>query len=377
MKDARMLTILVLGLIFWLVPQVEATPVGTVWTYQGRLMDANSAADGEYDFTFKLFDDPNVVDSNQVGNDVNVPDVDVTDGYFTVELDFGGDVFDGDARWLEVGVRPGDSNGVYTALSPRTELTPVPYALQTRGIFVDQNRNVGIGTDSPSGPFEVGRTEPAVEALDQQQTTTGYAAGGTSQWQSFTPGISGYLTKVELNISSPLGGQSSPGTLRIYEGEGTGGALLATESITLTSGAAWKTYTFSSPALLESAVRYTLRITVPQVNISFIRFAGGDPYPGGRYSMGPEYDLVFKTHMMTTPLYESTLIVDNLGRVGIGTNSPQRKLHISDVMRIEPRSDFPSDPSDGDVCVVGESGDRHIYCYLNGDWIQLDMMPPP
>jgi hypothetical protein len=60
------------------------------------------------------------------------------------------------------------------------------------------------------------------------------------------------------------------------------------------------------------------------------------------------------------------------GNLGIGTTSPARKLHINDVMRLEPVSDFPSSPSDGDLCVRGTSGDYHIYCYLNGRWRQLD-----
>ena len=45
----------------------------------------------------------------KLGADVNKPEVDVIDGYFTVELDFGS-VFDGNNRWLEIGVRPGDQN---------------------------------------------------------------------------------------------------------------------------------------------------------------------------------------------------------------------------------------------------------------------------
>ncbi len=60
------------------------------------------------------------------------------------------------------------------------------------------------------------------------------------------------------------------------------------------------------------------------------------------------------------------------GNVGVGTSSPARKLHISDVLRLEPRADFPASPSDGDICVMGDSGSRHIYCYLNGSWMQLD-----
>ena len=82
-----------------------AEPVGTAFTYQGRLIDANHAADGLYDFQFKLFDAK--ATAIKLGTDVNKPEVDVIDGYFTVELDFGS-VFDGNDRWLDIGVRPGD-----------------------------------------------------------------------------------------------------------------------------------------------------------------------------------------------------------------------------------------------------------------------------
>ncbi|MHC4500335.1 MAG: autotransporter outer membrane beta-barrel domain-containing protein, partial [Planctomycetota bacterium] len=136
----------------------EAEPMGMAFTYQGGLTDANQVADGLYDFQFKLFDDPcDPCDANQVGPDVNRPDVDVVDGYFTVELDFGSDVFDGNAVWLEIGVRPGEMNDpcAYTVLSPRQEVTAVPYALQTRGIFVDNAGSVGVGTTNPGERLDV------------------------------------------------------------------------------------------------------------------------------------------------------------------------------------------------------------------------------
>ncbi len=87
-----------------------AVPMGTAFTYQGRLSDANSPAEGEYDFEFKLYDQQG--GSNQFGNTVIKDEVDVIDGYFMVLLDFVNDanVFDGDARWLEIAVRPGDSS---------------------------------------------------------------------------------------------------------------------------------------------------------------------------------------------------------------------------------------------------------------------------
>ena len=167
MRNTRLLAILVLalGLMVWAAAPGQAGAVGDAFTYQGRLIDANSAADGLYDLQFKLYDDADVVLGNQVGNDVNKPDVDVIDGYFTVALDFGSGVFDGDARWLEIGVRPGGMSdpNAYTTLSPRQEVTPTPYALYAKTAGVDNDwmvsgndmyslpsGNVGIGTSGPS-----------------------------------------------------------------------------------------------------------------------------------------------------------------------------------------------------------------------------------
>jgi hypothetical protein len=155
MKSVKMLAILTLivGLMVSLAKISEAVPMGTAFTYQGRLMDVNGPGDDLYDFEFKLFDDP--CTGTQKGNTVDVNDLDVIDGYFTVELDFGSDVFNGDARWLDIGVRAGGSTGGFTTLNPRQEVTPVPYALQTRGIFVDSVGNVGLGTTNPARPLHI------------------------------------------------------------------------------------------------------------------------------------------------------------------------------------------------------------------------------
>ena len=100
---------------------------GTGFTYQGYLTDDGSEANGEYDFEFKLYDA--AADGSQVGGTVITDDVTVTDGLFTVNLDFGSGAFTGDARWLEIGVRDGGETGAYTPILPRTALAPAPYAL--------------------------------------------------------------------------------------------------------------------------------------------------------------------------------------------------------------------------------------------------------
>ena len=129
METRKILAILVLGLMVCQAKVSEAGPMGTAFTYQGHLYDANHAADGLYDFQFNLYDANS--GGSRIGSDVNVADVDVIDGYFTVQLDFNDpNAFNGDARWLEIGVRPGDQNdpNTYTPLVPRQEITPAPYA---------------------------------------------------------------------------------------------------------------------------------------------------------------------------------------------------------------------------------------------------------
>ena len=110
---------------------LQPVAIGTTFTYQGRLTDDNSPADGLYAFQFKLYDNANPVFAAQQGSTIDIKDLDVIDGYFTVALDFGSGIFDGDARWLQIGVHPGDSDdpGDFVTLSPLQELTPTPYAI--------------------------------------------------------------------------------------------------------------------------------------------------------------------------------------------------------------------------------------------------------
>jgi hypothetical protein len=103
-----------------------AQPVGTAFTYQGRLTDAGNPAGGAYDLELALFDAAS--GGAQVGATLTRDDVVVSNGLFTIPLDFGA-VFTGTKRWLEIRVRPGASSGAYTTLSGRQELTPSPNAV--------------------------------------------------------------------------------------------------------------------------------------------------------------------------------------------------------------------------------------------------------
>jgi len=102
-----------------------AIPLGSAFTYQGRLSDAGTAANGSYDFQFMLRDA--LSGGEQIGPLVTTNGVPVSEDLFTVTLDFGS-VFDGNARWLDIAVK---TNGAasFTPLAPRQPLAPAPYAL--------------------------------------------------------------------------------------------------------------------------------------------------------------------------------------------------------------------------------------------------------
>lgn len=132
MKNPRFLAVVVviLGLMVCWGTTDDETPMGTAFTYQGRLTDTGSPANGLYDLQFTLYDSAD--NGTQQGNIITKGDLDVSDGYFTVELDFAvpdPNIFNGNGRWLEVGVRPGDSDDGFTTLTPRQKVTPTPYAL--------------------------------------------------------------------------------------------------------------------------------------------------------------------------------------------------------------------------------------------------------
>ena len=252
MRNSRLFQICFAALVILIsqVSMTSAAPLRTAFTYSGMLMDESNPANGLYDFSFGLFDMD--VNGMQLGSDVNVPMVNVIDGLFKVDLDFGSGIFTGQATWLDIGIR-----------------------------------------------------QTATELLDQQQTDIWALYRNPDSRQSFTPAISGFLTKVEIYGKSPLAGSSSPGTLQIYDGNGIGGALLATEDVTWTGDdAVWQTFAFSSPPLLASGSMYTLRILVPvpfEEEEFFLGVGTGNPYPGGIMFgwTDPNQDLAFKAYIVS------------------------------------------------------------------------------
>ena len=128
LRNVRIAAAALLGLLL-AIPVMAVTPVGSAFTYQGMLRNGGVLAQGSYDFTFRLYDDPSA--GAQIGTDQVVLGATVDNGFFSVALDFGTSAFDGNARYLDIQVRTA-GGGAYTPLTPRQALRATPYA--TRAI---------------------------------------------------------------------------------------------------------------------------------------------------------------------------------------------------------------------------------------------------
>lgn len=103
--------------------------IGSGFNYQGELIDAGSAANTNYDFSFRLYDA--LTGGSQVGSNVIKGNRPVINGLFSIEdIDFGDAAYDGEALWLRVTVRETGIPGSETTLSPRQKIGAVPYAVQ-------------------------------------------------------------------------------------------------------------------------------------------------------------------------------------------------------------------------------------------------------
>jgi trimeric autotransporter adhesin len=115
---------------------------GTAFTYQGRLHDGATPACGSYDLTFTLYDAG--ADGDLIAGPLTNSSTAVSNGLFTVMLDFGAGVFTGGSNWLEIAVQTNGGSG-FTTLAPRQQVTPTPYA-----IFANTASNV-LGTVPSAG----------------------------------------------------------------------------------------------------------------------------------------------------------------------------------------------------------------------------------
>lgn len=186
--------------------------MSTAFTYQGSLEDAGLPANGTYDFQFELLDVQAIVRE----------DVLVSNGVFTVDLDFGAAINDGNYE-LVIGVRPGASTGAFVVLGPTTPIRPAPQAqvaaIAGEAVSVSPN-SIGAASimDGSIGASEIDSSEV------QRRIGTSCGAGEAIR----AVGIDGTVT------CAALGGGGANAVSSINTGSGlTGGPITTTGTISI------------------------------------------------------------------------------------------------------------------------------------------------
>ncbi|HZS47855.1 MAG TPA: tail fiber domain-containing protein [Blastocatellia bacterium] len=210
------------GVLFiMLMLTVSVSAQTTAFTYQGQLSNNGVPANGSFDLQFSLFD--LAQNGSQQGGTVTLTNISVVNGLFTVQLDFGSNVFtDNSAQFMQIGVRPGGSTGAFTELSPRVPFTPVPYAIRaTSAATADSatTATVAATANSATNATQLGgiQANQYVLTTDNRLNASNFVQNGTSQQASANFNISG---------SGTLGGTLSANVINAATQYNIGGAAV-------------------------------------------------------------------------------------------------------------------------------------------------------
>lgn len=135
-------------------------------------------------------------------------------------------------------------------------------------------------------------------SVDVLIPTGAVTSGGTSNWQSFTAGMSGKLSLVEFETSNPNStGPASTVYVEVYSGQGLSGTLLGTSATQTIAGfgKTWKTFDFglSNIEVLSGNV-YTARIVTNSSDQNWL-YGGNATYTSGISNVSSTWDHNIKT----------------------------------------------------------------------------------
>ncbi|HPR65485.1 MAG TPA: tail fiber domain-containing protein [Thermoanaerobaculia bacterium] len=205
------------------------------------------------------------------------------------------------------------------------------WTISEMNLYNTQLGSVGIGTTTPERKLHVSGDllveTYGSEILDQEQSLIPSQWSNNVAWQSFTAGMDGILSSIAVQLRSPFSDNSDcPTIVRIYSGEGASGALLSSQTITLSGGFSWRKISLAVPVSVTSGNQYTIWIDPEANERAWILCSGGDPYPGGRLNYAADWDATFRTYI-GGGLSPAFLVTDQ-NRAGIGTDNPTSNLHM-------------------------------------------------
>lgn len=248
-------------------------------TYQGLLRDAGEPANGLYDALVRLGDTED--GSGPVLSEQTFLAVEVSEGLFTLELDYPRDGQADRARWLEINIRPA-GGGAYTALSPRQRITPAPEAGNTRAARLKPDNSVVIG----SGPdFSMAVAYEVAAAPD------GSIQQGVVE-QTFVANETGVPTGVLGHFNqSPIGSVQVAATIK----DGAG-VVVASGTVIALSEVNSIDFSYLDPVVgeLQAGASYTLEISYLLISTGGVPpnattgYTTGDVYANGQILNQPD-----------------------------------------------------------------------------------------
>ena len=222
---------IVLSLLIVLAFGRETLAQTTSFTYQGKLSDNGNLANTSYDMQFKLFDNATVATGTQQGGTVTLSAVQVTDGIFTVQLDFGAAAFPGADRFIEIAVKQA-GGPTYTTLAPRQPVSSTPYSIRSLNSIAADGLSVACVNCITSSQIQSVQGSQITGALPVGSIPAGsgnYIQNTTNQQEpaNFNIAGSGVANVFNAIISYQLGGSavlSNKGTNNLFAGVNAGTA---------------------------------------------------------------------------------------------------------------------------------------------------------
>ncbi|MDQ4122266.1 MAG: tail fiber domain-containing protein [Acidobacteriota bacterium] len=181
----------------------------TEFTYQGKLTENNNAQTATYDFEFDLYDAE--TGGTLLGTQLK-QGVAVTNGIFTVRLDFGAQ-FSGAPRFLEIRVRPA-GGGAFTTLNPRQPITSAPHTIRSLS-SADSEK---LGSIAASGFIQNTTTQ---QTANFNVSGNGTIGGGLTVGGTFSPNIVNAQTQYNIAGNRVF---SVGGSQNVFAGQNAGTA---------------------------------------------------------------------------------------------------------------------------------------------------------
>jgi hypothetical protein len=223
----------------------------TAFTYQGSLANGGLPANGSYDLTFTLFS-TNAGGAAIAGPVTNSATA-VSNGLFTVTIDFGAGVFNGGNDWLEIAVQTNGGSG-FTTLAPRQQITPTPYAIYSANagsaLTATTATTAGSSTTATSATSATSATTATTANnfsgslagdVTGTQTATAVSAVGGQPAASVASGAAAANAATNANnpntiVQRDASGNFNAGTITATSFNGNGGALTNLNASQLTGG---------------------------------------------------------------------------------------------------------------------------------------------